>query len=424
MASVWQRIPPRKKHKAKQTSSSTFRARSRSEEDQEDQEDTIFLHQPSLPSPAHSKGQSTREEREPWGRRQREKVHSDSRLTTASHSPRPPSLPSAGNVPGSHEDLVERNIAQFETSSQSRKQTVPTLRDRSRRRVQTQDGHFNSSEFPTERSPNQGRFPGTKRKSTGTGRPEKEITGSTPRIDKRYRRDRERSVASGPDESAPDERSDEGPPPRRREWRLSKVKSSAQVEKEYDEKLKKRESKRNQDHPFPASQPPPKLFALPGELRRKRLRDIAEEDEKKDQRRKDLMKRTQSKARELDRHSRIINKTTGTEWKRDPVPKTVGDRLKSMDTIPEPERPELTEESLKQMSTQMNDHRIELGQSGASEDDERFRSLFSPSQPDDISQAEPAQELPSPQLPKKSWRDEYLPLYAELAEEDPYAKYY
>ncbi|KAI9750378.1 MAG: hypothetical protein M4579_006489 [Chaenotheca gracillima] len=113
------------------------------------------------------------------------------------------------------------------------------------------------------------------------------------------------SIEAEPEESESSPRVPKRPAQRTRRQSSPRIKSSAQISREYQETLRKREKQKNVYEPFPAAKPPPKLFATPQELRQKRLKEISEEDARKTAKGAGITRNAH------DRHSRYINKTSG-----------------------------------------------------------------------------------------------------------------
>ncbi|KAI9862511.1 MAG: hypothetical protein M1813_004363 [Trichoglossum hirsutum] len=172
---------------------------------------------------------------------------------------------------------------------------------------------------------------------------------------------------------------------------------------------------------FPASQPPPKLF-VPAKRLRKGYQAVAEEKEKVHST-FDL-----DKTHPIDRHLRTINKTTGSSKKEKEKPLTK--RVKPPSTIPEslkapevkPQVPDIVagEEAYRGRVFRTVERDRELGR------EEELSYLFGDddgAQGDSDSSMMVIDRLPTPE-PKKDWREEFLPMYLEEAEHDPYAAFH
>ncbi|KAH0556883.1 hypothetical protein GP486_005327 [Trichoglossum hirsutum] len=170
---------------------------------------------------------------------------------------------------------------------------------------------------------------------------------------------------------------------------------------------------------FPASQPPPKLF-VPAKRLRKGYQVVAEE-KKKVHPTFDL-----DKTHPIDRHLRTINKTTGTLKKEGE--KSLTQRVKPPSTIPdlpkaskvEPQVPDVVqgEEAYRGKIFRTIEGGEELGREGSSGPSCDDDGVLGDS--DDTMMV--LDRSPTPE-PRKDWREEFLPLYLEEAEQDPFAAY-
>jgi hypothetical protein len=173
---------------------------------------------------------------------------------------------------------------------------------------------------------------------------------------------------------------------------------------------------------FPASQPPPKLF-VPANKLRNGYQVVSVEKEKVH------MTFDPRKTHPIDRHLRSINKTTGPP--KIEKEKPLAQRVKPPSAIPEtPRVPEVAElqvpdvvqgeEAYRGRVFRTVERDRELGRNGG------LDSLFGDDdevQDDNDGGIMILDPPPTPE-PKNHWREDFLPMYLEEAERDPYAAFH